>query len=675
MVFSSFDLIDSNEQSTHSITPLGDEAFDPDASAFFDFIDSTNFNTSTTGTDQPQQRQRIVDSSVVATPSDITNNSSAPLTSDPYSILSPLGTGEFAFHTPSQQPMNTDFPEDEEFLTPLVSPAIPPNYFGNLRSDTNFSPLTSPALGPQISGSVGHLLEGNQINNYSTHPVREEQSSEELQERLEMIEQQQQQLRFQMQQSSSSTMSSTSSSASSSLPSSPVHKSTPYGDIPFVPSSTTTSSVNKPKQQTLRHQIAMSSPNFNPVTHLRSPRIHPLHNNQNHATQKQSTINHSAGSSHNKTCTIAPATPSLLMKLGNGTQYNDNSNTTPKINSPIASPYDSVIDNMMVLPDAMLPPSDSSSPEKPTKPTPPSKRRRISYPRSAFTPPALLPSYSSFQQYPPQQHPSANGMAPFDQGIAALISPAALRPHTPLPTALFSPRMMMSPKGGGNGSSGSRSITSSPRSLKPLISPSLQADGKRHVSSMDEQEAAAILTSKSNYQALREGRAKTLGIDFTTNIQSGMESRRSAHKAAEQRRRDTLKQSFDALRMELLEAIVAEDALQRLDENDDDGAKSSEGEQKLDFTTTTLEREKKVKQMSKVILLQHSYEYLLRLKSDNQRKDAKLEQMTLEIQQLRSQLGMEPITEQERQAEAEEKQLRKKKRLVRLKRLEDMVDT
>ncbi|CAO3583044.1 unnamed protein product [Absidia cylindrospora] len=581
-----------------------------------------------------------------------------------------MGTGEFPFHTPSQQPMNTDFPEDEEFLTPLVSPAIPPNYFGNLRSDTNFSPLTSPALGPQTPGSIGHLLEGYQINKYSTHSVQEGQSSEELQERLAMIEQQQQQLRSQMQQSSSST-----SSSASSASSSPVHKSTPYGDIPFVPSSTTTSSVSKPKQQTLRHQIAMSSPNFNPVTHLRSPRIHPLHSNQNHTTQRHTTISHPTGGLHNTAYTIAPATPSLLMKLGSGTHYNDNSNITSKINSPVAPPYDSVIDSMMILPDAMLPPSTASSSEKPTKPTAPQKRRRISYPRSAFTPPALLPSYSSSQQYPLQQHPSAHGTASYDQGIAALVSPAALRPHTPLPTALFSPGMMMSPKGGANGGSGSRSITSSPRALKPLISPSLQPDGKRHVSSMDEQEAAAILASKSNYQALREGQAKTLGIDFTTNIQSGMESRRSAHKAAEQRRRDTLKQSFDALRMELLEAIVAEDALQRLDEeNDDDGTKSLEGKQKLVFATT-LEREKKVKQMSKVVLLQHSYEYLLRLKSDNQRKDAKLEQMTLEIQQLRSQLGMEPITEQERQAEVEEKQLQKKKRLARLKRLEDMVDT
>jgi hypothetical protein len=326
------------------------------------------------------------------------------------------------------------------------------------------------------------------------------------------------------------------------------------------------------------------------------------------------------------------------MKLGNGMHRNNNNANSPS--STLPSSQDSNIDNMMILPDAILQPSDNS--KKPVKKTSISsssststKKRRISYPRSAFTPPALLPSTTSSSSYP-HRHYGNPDMASFDPGIAALVSPAALRPFTPL-----SPGMVVSPN---------NMSASSPRALKPLISPSLKPN-----SSMDEQDAAAILASKSNYQALREGQAKSLGIDFNTNIQSGMENRRSAHKAAEQRRRDTLKQNFDCLRGELLEALVEEE---RLVDQEDDG----------------VDREKKVKQMSKVVLLQHSYEYILRLKADHRQKDAKMDKMTKEIQRLRTQLGMPAVTDEERLALEEEKRLEKEKRLARLKRLEEMVD-
>ncbi|KAI8344080.1 hypothetical protein BC941DRAFT_407704 [Chlamydoabsidia padenii] len=400
----------------------------------------------------------------------------------------------------------------------------------------------------------------------------------------------------------------------------------------------------------------MSSPQFNPTTtQIRSPGIHPSQQNNNQYSYNQSTSSSSIGGNM-AAHTMSPATPSLLMKLGNG-MHRNNSNNNSLANSastlsPSTSIHDSIIDNMMILPDAMLPPSDNTLKKKSIKKasisvsssTTATKKRRISYPRSAFTPPALQPSSSSSYQ----QRQYGNDMSTLDQNIAALVSPAALRPLTPL-----SPGMMMSPNN-------KSIVSSSPRALKPLISPSLQPNGKR-LSSIDEQEAATILASKSNYQALREGQAKSLGIDFNTNIQSGMENRRSAHKAAEQRRRDTLKQNFDALRGELLEALVEEERLADDNKNDDNGGMA--------------DREKKVKQMSKVMLLQHSYEYILRLKSDNRQKDIKLDKMSREIQQLRTQLGMDLVTEEERQAQVEEKLLEKEKRLARLKRLEEMMDT
>ncbi|KAL9547209.1 hypothetical protein MBANPS3_006274 [Mucor bainieri] len=127
--------------------------------------------------------------------------------------------------------------------------------------------------------------------------------------------------------------------------------------------------------------------------------------------------------------------------------------------------------------------------------------------------------------------------------------------------------------------------TSSPRSLKPLISPFLQPD-------------------------LRNS-------NLINQIQTpGIENRRSAHKVAEQRRRDTLKQSFDSLRKEIVEVMV-HDA------------------EKQEEAAVREEKEKEVKLMSKVLLLQHSYEYIVRLKTDARLKDDKISTMQAEINRLK----------------------------------------
>ncbi|KAI8142938.1 hypothetical protein BJV82DRAFT_539176 [Fennellomyces sp. T-0311] len=252
---------------------------------------------------------------------------------------------------------------------------------------------------------------------------------------------------------------------------------------------------------------------------------------------------------------LAPATPSLLMKLGRGE------------GRPMG-PSSSQVDNMASLPAAMLEDVAAAAPQK--KKQPASKRRKITK-GQAFTSPGLVPT--------PRADPT----------IAALVSPAALRPITP----------------------------ASPRALKPLISPSLQPNGKR-LSAIEEQVAAAALATKSNYQNMREGKAKSLGIDFSSSFQSGVENRRSAHKAAEQKRRDTLKQSFDSLRKEIADALVDE-------EEDRDN------------------KEKEVKQMSKVVLIQHSYEYILRLKAENRRKDEALDKLREEVRSLQSQLAEKKV--------------------------------
>lgn len=305
---------------------------------------------------------------------------------------------------------------------------------------------------------------------------------------------------------------------------------------------------------------------------------------------------------------IAPATPSLLMRLGQqGGKSNDkpsmatNNNATSKItaqhqppSSAISSSSSSSVDNMASLPAAMLEMRPAPT-RKQSLPATTTKRRRISRTSAAFTSPALAPTAMHMS---PRVHPTTPSGT--DPTIAALVSPAALRPQ---------------------------SSTASPRALKPLISPSLQPNGKR-LTAIEEEVAAAALASKSNYQNMREGKAKSLGIEFSTSFQSGVENRRSAHKAAEQKRRDTLKQSFDALRKEIADALVE----QQRQEEEEEVAKDDVQERRES-------KEKEVKQMSKVVLIQHSYEYILRLKEENRRKDQEMALLQQELDSLRKQIN------------------------------------
>ncbi|KAJ3014046.1 hypothetical protein HKX48_005384 [Thoreauomyces humboldtii] len=61
-------------------------------------------------------------------------------------------------------------------------------------------------------------------------------------------------------------------------------------------------------------------------------------------------------------------------------------------------------------------------------------------------------------------------------------------------------------------------------------------------------EAAVRLTEKSNYQNMREGKTETIGLNYEGDVTTTVEAKRDCHKQAEQRRRDTLKHSFEELR-------------------------------------------------------------------------------------------------------------------------------
>lgn len=77
-----------------------------------------------------------------------------------------------------------------------------------------------------------------------------------------------------------------------------------------------------------------------------------------------------------------------------------------------------------------------------------------------------------------------------------------------------------------------------------LVSPSL----KPWLPGVSPSEAMARLASKSNYQNILDGDHTALGLSYNTDLHSGIELRRTSHKAAEQKRRDSLKNCFDDLR-------------------------------------------------------------------------------------------------------------------------------
>lgn len=124
----------------------------------------------------------------------------------------------------------------------------------------------------------------------------------------------------------------------------------------------------------------------------------------------------------------------------------------------------------------------------------------------------------------------------------------------------------------------------------------------------------------------------------------GLESRRTSHKAAEQKRRDSLKFCFDELRG-MLPAITLDDDVPGGSMLGPDGYiedQESEGftmEEVGDAESARIAN----RAISKVALLRHSNEYLIRLKHRMGRRDRDLALCRREIMELRSRLGL-PIS-------------------------------
>ncbi|CAO3644409.1 unnamed protein product [Cunninghamella blakesleeana] len=248
--------------------------------------------------------------------------------------------------------------------------------------------------------------------------------------------------------------------------------------------------------------------------------------------------------------------------------------------------------------------------------------------------------------------------------------------------------------GNENHNSRSNSISShhhhaSPRALKPLlISPSLTPDNPQFHSSSSGignhphlnhhsssstpsqailtsvKDAEHILATKSNYQNLMEGKAAALGIAFSPQIKSGLEVRRTAHKAAEQKRRDSLKEWFDRLRREVEDGyvkkrsgitskVIKEQQREKSDKStspppssknnntNNDPLNSSDDQLSPSSSLTQQQNDNSkdennnddqasLKPLSKVLLLRYAFEYITYLKQTLKERDDFIQKLTNE---------------------------------------------
>ncbi|KAF9900463.1 hypothetical protein EC991_007310 [Linnemannia zychae] len=146
---------------------------------------------------------------------------------------------------------------------------------------------------------------------------------------------------------------------------------------------------------------------------------------------------------------------------------------------------------------------------------------------------------------------NAGVLAPRTPGTAAtaVISPMPIGGFATLISPALKPTLMPQPPlhhmGHHRGSlSGQPILVPTSRGQPLLVSPSL----KPWLPGVSTTEAMARLASKSNYQNILDGDHTALGLSYNTDLHSGIELRRTSHKAAEQKRRDSLKHCFDDLR-------------------------------------------------------------------------------------------------------------------------------
>ncbi|CAG8541525.1 27323_t:CDS:2 [Dentiscutata erythropus] len=151
----------------------------------------------------------------------------------------------------------------------------------------------------------------------------------------------------------------------------------------------------------------------------------------------------------------------------------------------------------------------------------------------------------------------------------------------------------------------------SPQALKPTISPNL----KPRLSGVTADDAAEQLANKS------------LGISYSSDVHSSLESRRTTHKAAEQKRRDSLKRSFDELKKVI--PINSTSSNTNINNNGCDGNNNSSISGKI------VDNNGSMKNVSKLFLLKRAHDHIIELQQQTKEKDLIIRNLRNEIDELK----------------------------------------
>ncbi|KAM0748223.1 hypothetical protein T439DRAFT_328203 [Meredithblackwellia eburnea MCA 4105] len=161
--------------------------------------------------------------------------------------------------------------------------------------------------------------------------------------------------------------------------------------------------------------------------------------------------------------------------------------------------------------------------------------------------------------------------------------------------------------------------------LRPLLAPGASPD------------ALARLSTKSNYENIKDGRGDLLGLDMSqvsalpaASSATSPEIRKTSHKAAEQKRRDALKMCFDELRR-ILPPISMGGA--------DEDKRPGEGNVGGHRGGAMVDPQFPNKSVSKIALLRRSNEYVGMLHDRIDRRDVAIEGLRASLREARSKLG------------------------------------
>ncbi|KAL9547891.1 hypothetical protein MBANPS3_005958 [Mucor bainieri] len=523
-------------------------------------------------------------------------------------------------HSSNNQFMNQQH-QEASMLTPLISPAMTPSFnyhhhhqkFNNA-NDMDFSPLSSPAIMPQMDQSRYHQKPVYQEQQQQQHQQQQQQhqyttnrqdsfenlSANQICEQYEQLEQAkllitQKLSELQKTQRQHYTGSSPSSSSSSSGVYSKHETALIHSTTMLDNNSGQMSTPNSPSQ----------SPHMEPATPASLMNM-KLSNAQPSKLQfSSSTSNHISRATSNQALhfysTTNNSTPASFASSSTSSSSNSNHIFQSPILTSTPNHHDSIMSPMITPPS-----SKNSSKSKVPPPSPLALNPRQSTRNNT-------PKEKSFRPSSKKQRRESSSTDHSKSSSTVHASPRALKP------------LLISP-------------TLNP-GLKPLPSallPSSSGSHSNRVSSVED--AERILATRSNYQNLMEGKGAALGIAFSTQIKSGLEVRRTAHKAAEQKRRDSLKEWFDRLRREvedgyvkrqktLMSRVMKAQELEKNTSNKQQQPQQQRGEDD-DMTEAVADEESTdLKPLSKVLLLQYAYEYIASLKSSLQERDATIEKL------------------------------------------------